>query len=170
MAKKSKSLYRYLLGCLLVLLGFSSCSKDGEGEDIVCMYGSPSAWIHVDANVVDEANNPVQGARVVVRFGKYSRATTYFVTSFKIVGTQQIIIDSTDASGHVSGLMNSGIPDNDNTYIVYRSRFSPTVSDKYPDDSVKVVPVLEKEGDGGWDLGTYKVTGTLKLKPKPSDE
>ena len=146
MARKALSLYKYLLCSLLVLLGFSSCSKDDGNDKMVLLYGSPSARIRVDATVVDEANNPVQGARVVVRFGKSSRATTYFVSSFKFVGTQQIIVDSTDASGHVAGMGSiGGVPDNDNTYIVYRSHYSPTVSDKYPDDSVKVVPVLEKE-------------------------
>lgn len=61
-----KNGWKWLLGSLLTLLGFSGCDgfiDIGGGKD---MYGVPSARFKMLGNVKDVSGNPVKGIRVVV--------------------------------------------------------------------------------------------------------
>lgn len=167
MAKKALSLYRYLLGCILAMLGLNACSSK---EVMKAAYGSPHAYLNVDARVVDQANNPIQNARLIVR-------TSLTETSYSSVMRDTVIngqpswINTTNETGRIYGYTESfSEPDKDHTYIVYRSNLNPQLSGKYEDDSVKVVPTMVEKGDGNWYRGKFKLSGTVKLKEKTSDE
>ena len=62
-----KNGWKWLLGGLLTLLGFTGCEEGfldiGGGED---MYGVPSARYKVIGDVKNTSGNPVKGIRVVV--------------------------------------------------------------------------------------------------------
>ncbi|MBQ6311000.1 MAG: radical SAM-associated putative lipoprotein [Bacteroidales bacterium] len=159
------SLYKYLLGGLLALLGLTACSKV-----IKAAYGSPYARLNVDARVVDQSNKPVKDARLIVR-------TSLTETSYSSVMRDTVIngqpswINTTNETGRIYGYTESfSEPDKDYTYIVYRSNLNPQLSGKYEDDSVKVVPAMVEKGDGNWYRGTFKMSGTVKLKEKAPDE
>lgn len=61
MKQKVNTLYRIILGALMTILGFGSCSKSESKE----MYGQPYAIFKLVGTVKDEAGNPVKGIRVV---------------------------------------------------------------------------------------------------------
>lgn len=183
MARKARHFYKYLLVSFLTLIGFSSCSKadleQGPEEEIWAAYGTPAAVasVRVKANVLDSSGSPVQGARLKLRYGKDSRAMSYYLTHYDLVPSEthpgwydQLIVDSTDMTGSLLGLETIGsVPDTSNTYIVFHSSYPSIVTGKYESDSVKVVPVKIKDGDGANDLGFYEVEGTLRLKEKTAD-
>ena len=63
MKQRANSLYRIVLGALMALLGFGSCSKTSSpGKE---MYGQPYAMFKLVGTMKDEAGNPVKGIRVV---------------------------------------------------------------------------------------------------------
>ena len=168
MATKARHFLKIFLAGLMALIGFTSCSKDKES--IQMMYGSPNAHLKVNAKVVDEKGNPIQGAKINIRYGANPGAFTYYV--YYIVEQGGFVNNQieTNSDGLIpNGIAHAGVPDKDNTYIVFRSSLNPDFGGKYESDSVKVVPVTVDEGDGGWDLGTYKIDGTLKLKEKPAE-
>ena len=55
-----------LINLLLLLLGFSAVSCNGDDE-MVCMYGVPTVDFHLIARVVDEENNPIRGIQILDR-------------------------------------------------------------------------------------------------------
>ena len=165
MARKALSLYKYLLGVFMGLLGFVSCSKLGP----VAAYGSPHARLVVDAKVVDQANNPVTNAKLIVRTS-LTFTSHYFVYRDTIINGQPSWINTTNETGRLYGYAESiSEPDKDYTYLVYRSNLNPQLSGKYGDDSVKVVPTMVEKGDGNWYKGKFKLSGTVKLKEKSTD-
>ena len=66
MAKRTISLFKFLMVGLLALLGFTSCSKKNN-EEVVSMYGSPYAKITIKATVVNDQNTPVENVKIRVR-------------------------------------------------------------------------------------------------------
>lgn len=68
MDTKKKMTVRRLLSGALVLLGFTSCSnnEDGNGE-ITYAYGTPYTRFQVKGKVTSETDEPLKGIRVVVR-------------------------------------------------------------------------------------------------------
>ena len=168
MAKKARHFFKYLLVSFLTLIGFSSCSKADleQGpeeqeveEDILVAYGSPMATLQINAKVEDASGNPVNGARMFIRYGK----DPYALTTIPSPG------DKTTSSGIFTGWATSYYaPDKNNTYLVFRSKLNSDLAEKFADDSVKIIPQEIKKGDGAWDQGTFKIEGTLKLKEKPA--
>lgn len=65
-----KNLHKQLLRTsnwfLISLLGLFgiSCSMDKDDDDLICMYGTPTALFTLKGKVVDTQNNPVQGAQI----------------------------------------------------------------------------------------------------------
>lgn len=118
------------------------------------------AVLQVNAKVEDASGNPVNGAMIIIRYGK----EPYALTTIPSPG------DKTTSSGIFTGMAHSSfIPDKNNTYLVFRSKLNSDLAEKFADDSVKIIPQEIKKGDGVWDQGTYKIDGTLKLKEKPAD-
>lgn len=64
-----------LLSLLLVLLGFNSCDSEDDGGGMLLMYGMPPVKYSVKANVLDEANKPIEGIRVRVKSEAYGNHT-----------------------------------------------------------------------------------------------
>ena len=62
MKQKVNTLYRIILGALMTLLGFGSCSKSTSTPE---MYGQPTAYYKFNGTIKDEAGNPIKGIRVV---------------------------------------------------------------------------------------------------------
>ena len=54
--------WKWLLGAVLGMLGFSGCEELGMFKD---MYGSPYAYYKLVGDVKDAKGNPIQGIRVV---------------------------------------------------------------------------------------------------------
>lgn len=63
MKTKLQRLTHYLMAMLFGLLGFSACSDDEEDEMLV-MYGTPTADYIVKGTVTDEAGNPIMGINI----------------------------------------------------------------------------------------------------------
>lgn len=63
MKTKLQRLTHYLMAMLFGLLGFSACSEDEEDEMLV-MYGTPTADYIVKGTVTDDAGNPIMGINI----------------------------------------------------------------------------------------------------------
>ncbi|MBQ8581936.1 MAG: radical SAM-associated putative lipoprotein [Alistipes sp.] len=63
MKTKLQRLTHYLMAMLFGLLGFSACSEDEEDEMLV-MYGTPTADYIVKGTVTDEVGNPIMGINI----------------------------------------------------------------------------------------------------------
>ena len=55
-----------MLGVIISLLGFSSCSNDDENE-IICMYGQPYSKFELKGKVVDTDGNSVVNAQITIK-------------------------------------------------------------------------------------------------------
>lgn len=63
MKQKAHTIYRIILGSLMTILGFGSCSKfSSPGKE---MYGQPYAIFKLVGTVKDESGNPIKGIRIV---------------------------------------------------------------------------------------------------------
>ena len=51
MAKKARSLFKFLLAGLISLIGFTSCSKDEES--LLIMYGTPNGSLDIKAKIYE---------------------------------------------------------------------------------------------------------------------
>ena len=67
--KTNKWMTRLLSGAL-VALGFTACDDENNGDypdDYPLEYGSPSVEYRVKGTVTDEAGNPIENIRVIIR-------------------------------------------------------------------------------------------------------
>ena len=164
MAKRTISLFKFLMVGLLALLGFTSCSKKNN-EEVVSMYGSPYAKITIKATVVNDQNTPLGNARIRVRTvlpGIHYTPSYYEDPVGEIYSIRQKtnnlgIIDTTETI--------FSYPKSGETFLVYRESDNPSLNGVFSDDSVHVEPV-QLEPANGWYNGACKVEGTLKLKKK----
>ena len=161
------SLYKYLLGGLLVLLGFSSCSKDGN---TMVLYGTPYGTLDVKAKVLDPDGKPLSGATLQMRFetaGVHYYNGQPHESEGYVFGERPV----TDSKGEINILYERQVvsPNKDRSYFVYHSADNPQFEGKFADDSVKMV-LTKIEDDSGWYWGKIRMEGTLKLKEKPTDE
>ena len=155
MAKRTISLFKFLMVGLLALLGFTSCSK--KDKEVLCMYGSPEATLHINVKVVDTDGNPVSNAKLALSYNNVQNKIYLLHTIYKPTG-----ID-----GKIFCEYRTPIPDYSkfDIHLVYNKKINPSFEDKYKDDSVKVSFIRIQDPSGDWDLGTYRVEGgTLTLK------
>lgn len=153
MAKKTISLFKFLMVGLLALLGFTSCSK----KEVVCMYGTPEATLHINVKVVDTDGNPVSNANLALSYNNVPNNIFFLGPFYKPTG-----ID-----GKIVGEFRTTIPDYSkfDIHLVYYKKLNPDLENKYKDDSVKVSFIKIKDPSGTWDQGTYRMEGgTLTLK------
>ena len=140
MAKRTISLFKFLMVGLLALLGFTSCSKKNN-EEIVDMYGSPYAKIKIKATVVDDQNTPLGNARIRVRTvlpGIHYTPSYYEDPVGEIYSIRQKtnnlgIIDTTETI--------FSYPKSGETFLIYRESDNPSLNGVFSDDSVHVEPV-----------------------------
>lgn len=68
MKAKLSNATQWILTAIISLLGFSGCSKE---EQMVCMYGTPTADYKAEGSVTDEEGNPIEGIKVKVELRGY---------------------------------------------------------------------------------------------------
>ena len=144
--KTNKLMIRLLSGALIAL-GFTSCE---EMED---EYGSPSRDFQVKGVVTDEAGNPIENIRVIIRdaynYG-YSPDTTY-----------------TDSQGNFSSniIRDYGFRDNQAAY--FDDIDGDANGGTFQSDSTSLNDMQSKQiekGDGNWYEGKYEFEVQQKLK------
>lgn len=150
MAKKTISLFKFLMVGILAILGFTSCSKK---KGTVCMYGSPAATLHINVQVVDTDGNPVRNANLAFSYNNVPNKIYYLDPLHKPTG-----ID-----GKIVGEFRTAIPDYSkfDIHLVYYKKLNPDLENKYKNDSVKVSFIKINDPSGMWDLGTYRVEGGI---------
>ena len=147
-----------LLSGALVALGFTACDDENNGDypdDYPLEYGSPSVEYRVKGTVTDEAGNPIENIRVIIRNAwdntpnPYMDDTVYtdkqgaFANEMNTtggIGKQKVYFDDID------GEANGGTFQSDSTDLA--------------DMESKQV----KEGSGNWYQGQYEFTVEKKLK------
>ncbi len=134
-----------MLSSLVGALGFSSCHGDARDEDnILCMYGSPSARYSITGTITDENGEPLEGKDIKVKDN-----IDYSVSEQKTDSHGDYVYESVN------------FPRMDKLKVV--------VSDPdsiYASDSTDVKFVKTKDGDGAWFLGEYSGKADFKLKKK----
>ncbi len=148
-------LWQRILAGILVMLGFSACDSDDE---LLCMYGSPTADYSLKGIVTDEDGRPVTTGKVIVRNlgyrGKNDDAPdfykdAYFNDTLKIDGEGKYFYSTDKAS----------TPENVFRVVVEDEGHVP--------DSVTVT-VEAIGGDDGWYMGHGEAVVDFALKK--SDE
>lgn len=168
MTKKVISLYKCFLSCLIALLGFISCSKMKEKEEIRVAYGTPYSILDIKAKIVDASGNSVSGVKLRIRTEVAgSRDGGLWWTP----GHDFLLNKKSDSLGAIdtSGTFYCCLPRMKETYFVYYSKDNPELGNKYANDSVKITPIQTAEKES-WFTGAYKLEGTLKLRDNPKKE
>ena len=147
--------WKWLLGGVLTLLGFTSCEEGfidiGGGED---MYGVPSARYKVIGDVKNSSGNPVKGIRVVVSPNPYNHRaddTLY-----------------TDEKGHFEkDPLRYKWPDDLVDVIVEFADVDGAENGSYRKKELKrsdlSVKQMEREGRDGWYSGAFTYTADAVL-------
>jgi putative lipoprotein (rSAM/lipoprotein system) len=154
MKTKLQRLTHYLIATLLGLLGFSACSDESNEEDeVLLMYGIPTAAYIVKGTVTDEAGNPIEGLQVAPYFkygtvhsSIYPTTTTEKDGTFKLdtikgAGTPPIVVADQDGEAHGGHF----IPD-----TLAMNEFERT----------------QLEEGQGWYDGVFELKADIKLKKK----
>ena len=152
--KTNKGMTR-LLSCSMISLGFTSCDNETTDDVYPLEYGSPSVDYRVKGTVTDEAGNPIENIRVIIRNAwdntpnPYMDDTVYtdkqgaFANEMNTtggIGKQKVYFDDID------GEANGGTFQSDST------------------DLADMESTQGKEGSGNWYQGQYEFTVEKKLK------
>lgn len=152
--KTNKWMTRLLSGAL-VALGFTACDDENNPEDYPLEYGTPTVEYRVKGTVTDEAGNPIENIRVIIRNAwdntpnPYADDTVYtdkqgaFANEMNTTGgidKQKVYFDD------INGEANGGTFQPDSTSLT----------------DMEVTQV--KEGSGNWYQGQYEFTVEKKLK------
>lgn len=148
-----KSFLASLSGTALALLGFSSCSDENGGDDVLLMYDTPYTTYEIKGSVVDEMDHPVENAEITVK-AKYIHAC-------KLVGIKPVV--TTDVNG------NYRLEDSADDLEKYYTIICSPQQEDLAVDSVNVTPVFSN-GDGGWFLGNTVVEQNFRLKSKKTTD
>ena len=152
--KTNKWMTRLLSGAL-ISLGFTSCDNETTDDVYPLEYGSPSVDYRVKGTVTDDAGNPIENIRVIIRNAwdntpnPYMDDTVYtdkqgeFANEMNTtggIGKQKVYFDDID------GEANGGTFQSDST------------------DLADMESTQVKEGSGNWYQGQYEFTVEKKLK------
>ena len=152
MAKRIKGLYKIVLGFLITLLGFSSCSKHNNENEVLFEYGTPYEKLKLSGSIVDKNNNPVQGVRVQVKMVHPGITYNPHVISAPI----------TDSNGIISDEIHQTVTDS--IQIVFKKVGNTEKAQLFKDDSIKVKKVRVSDKKEGWMTGEAEASFSLKLK------
>ena len=146
---------RWITSTILVALGFSACNKDND-EDMILMYGTPTASYSIKAKVLDSKQKPITEIKVKasivlsddVHFPIDSVYTnTAGEALFEFGGLyQKIKIECEDVDGDVNGNFES------KTAII-----------KFENSDFK-------DADGAWYRGKVEKDITVEMYAKKSEE
>ena len=168
MAKKARSLFKFLLAGLISLIGFTSCSKDEES--LLVMYGTPNGSLDIKAKIVGNNDSPLNDAKIRVRLEAQGTHYTYNpYSAYVSPGFSFLLNKKSDVAGNIDTVLTSFAvePNVKETYLVYYAKDNPSHEGKFLDDSIRITPVKLEDAEG-WNWGKYKLEGTLKLKEKPA--
>lgn len=153
MDMEKKMTVRRLLSGALVLLGFASCSNDGDEGEIICEYGTPYAKFQVKGKVTDEAGKALKNIQVVVREGwnnvPWDADTVY-----------------TDAKGEFQSNELSGVSI-DKQQVYFHDVDGDENGGTFKSDSIKLIDLEKKtveKGSGGWYQGTFEFSTSKPVK------
>lgn len=154
--KTNKLMTRFLSGAL-VALGFTACDNETTDDVYPLEYGSPSVDYRVKGIVTDEAGNPIENIRVIIRnawdntpnpyaddtvFTDKEGAFANEMTGTVGIDKQKVYFDDVD------GEANGGLFQSDSTNIA------------------DMEATLVEEGHGSWYQGKYEFEVQKKLKKK----
>ena len=153
--------YNMLLTALISLLGFNSCNKSGESEEVPCEYGCPITEFKVKGTVTDTNGTPIEGIQVSVLSQQNSEDTdpvSLQTTTTLSDGTFTTEMMSKMSLNEVAETVKVKFEDIDDTANggLFDSK---TVS------AADLTRTQTKEGDGGWFIGEFEYSGTISLSP-----
>ena len=154
MKAKLSNATQWILTAIISLLGFSGCSKE---EEMLCMYGTPTADYKAEGVVTDEDGNPIEGIKVRVELQSYINNSTekkavysgddgQFITP-KYFNLEILSLTATDIDGDKNG-------------------------GEFEDKTINlqgIKPTLDKSNADGWYQGVYNYKVDFKLTKKSAD-
>ena len=154
MKAKLSNATQWILTAIISLLGFSGCSKE---EEMLCMYGTPTADYKAEGVVTDEDGNPIEGIKVRVELQSYINNSTekkavysgddgQFITP-KYFNLEILSLTATDIDGDKNG-----------------GEFEEKVINLQD-----MTPLLDKTDADGWYRGVYNYKVDFKLTKKSAD-
>lgn len=154
MKAKLSNATQWILTAIISLLGFSGCSKE---EEMLCMYGTPTADYKAEGVVTDEDGNPIEGIKVRVELQSYinnspEKRAVYsgddgqFITP-KYFNLEILSLTATDIDGDKNG-----------------GEFEEKVINLQD-----MTPLLDKTDADGWYQGVYNYKVDFKLTKKSAD-
>ena len=148
---KTDSLIQRIGGAILVLLGFSACSKliDAPTE-----YGTPNATYRISGSVMTKSGDPIGSVQVALKFvvphtedqyllrdTLYSDSSGRFAKEVRVFPVSSIKMTFSDIDGEQNG-------------------------GEYQSQTVSVTPVMTEKGNGHWYEGAYNVKYDAVLERK----
>ena len=168
MTSKQKSLLSRLCAAVLALLGFASCEKF---NDVRLEYGTPSVDFKVKGTVTDEASNPLEGIRVIVRteFDNHPNPRQSYVDDlgrYHAYGGDDTLY--TDVKGrYESHELNAISIASQKVYFDDIDGAAGGGAFKSDSVQIKNAPNEQyKKGDGHWYNGGYEYTVDVQLQKK----
>jgi putative lipoprotein (rSAM/lipoprotein system) len=154
MKTKLQRLTHYLIATLLGLLGFSACSDESNEEDeVLLMYGIPTAAYIVKGTVTDEAGNPIEGLHVTpyLHYHKFDSSKAPLATTAK---------DGTFKLDTIKGMRIPPIVVADQDGEAHGGHFIPDTL------TMKEFERTQLEEGQGWFDGVFELKADIKLKKK----
>ena len=131
----------WLLNSILLLLGFSSCDNDnnGNGDEPLLMYGMPYATYSLKGKVVDAQKQPIPDIEVKIKIGN---GGVYYnpIASLK-----------TNSSGEFAFKENLTI---DGKFRLVARDVDGTANGSFESDSIDITMDKPSGGDGSWFQGS----------------
>ena len=141
-----------LLSGALVALGFTACDDENYPSE---EYGTPFVNYQVKGTVTDEAGNPIENIRVIIRNAYDNMPTPYMDDTVY-----------TDKQGAFANEMNSTISINKQK-VYFDDIDEDANGGTFQSDSTSLTDMEAtqvKEGSGNWYKGQYEFTTEKKLK------
>jgi len=157
-----KKIWKQLAAAVLGLLGFASCNKEVNIDNMMVMYGQPHADFKAIGAVTDQSGKPIEGIRVAVTQHRHYANTTH------------VYYDQNDWYEY-----DTLYTDNKGLFELNKSVFdAPTdVTIVFEDidgdehggtfETAKATPdITRKEKGSGWYNGAFEVEAKVKMRKK----
>ena len=162
MDNRIKRIWKQLAAAVLGVLGFASCNKEENIENMMVMYGQPYAAFKALGSVTDQSGKPIEGIRVAVTQHRHF-ANTYYVYYDQNDWYEYDTL-YTDTKGVF--LLNKDIFDAPTDVTIV---FEDIDGDEHGGtfESAEVTPdITRKEKGKGWYNGSYEVEAKVKMRKK----
>lgn len=163
--KKKMTVHRLLSG-VLVLLGFSACSDNNEGN-LMCEYGSPSVSYQVKGKVTTATGVPIEGIQVIVRDPYAGFLKELEPYSYSQGADTVFTNDKGEFTGHKAE--SSSIYDQK---VFFHDIDGDANGGTFESDSVemKKMDIKQVQEGGSWYSGGFEITTTVKLDREAKPE